>query len=588
MPNPQRDQDRRLAEALRDQRPGAVAHIYNSYGPRLFDYAEALLDDRDLAVEAVRAALLVTRTKELPDDTRFRAWLYSLVRDECLSRLGKRPRPRAEPPAPPPPRLEPGRLVFHYAMDDLERELADLKHHHGLAIIEVAEILGITLQQAAELEANTPTPEEPPTPPPAPALSAAPSTPPAASTRPATPDAPAAPTAPAPAHQVKPDTPAAVPARPSAPAAAKASAQAAEQAASAQPAKPSASAAASGRPATPDVPAPASTPPTVPAAAQPAKPNTTAAASAQAAEPSAPPATSTRSATPGVPAPATPTASVPAHPVKPGTPAAASAQPSASAAKSSGKRGAFVGGRAKSQGTAPAGVKAGADLSRHSDDVQVAPLGHGRVMMRSDGRRKKLVGATAGAAGVVVLAAGALSLMVLQPFSNEGGGAIGPQSAGGGRTPDTRFETPTSPPPVSPGQKPSSAPSAKPKDSAPPQSRPQTKPSKRKKAPPPRNARATGTLRVSDGSCRGIAAPISRSCTLSLTAVGGAVRWSVAGVNPGIARVSAGGGGTLASGRSTTVTVTIRPTVICYARGFGSATVSFAPGGSARVSYTCW
>ncbi|MCP9965853.1 hypothetical protein LUX57_12580 [Actinomadura madurae] len=53
-------------------------------------------------------------------------------------------------------------------------------------------------------------------------------------------------------------------------------------------------------------------------------------------------------------------------------------------------------------------------------------------------------------------------------------------------------------------------------------------------------------------------------------------------------RISAGGGGTLESGRSAPVAVTVRPTVLCYIGGRGSGTVSFSPGGTAAVTYTCW
>jgi hypothetical protein len=66
------------------------------------------------------------------------------------------------------------------------------------------------------------------------------------------------------------------------------------------------------------------------------------------------------------------------------------------------------------------------------------------------------------------------------------------------------------------------------------------------------------------------------------------VKWSVTSVRDRAGRISAGGSGTLAAGRSTSVAVTVRPTVLCYIGGRGSGTVSFSPGGTATVSYTCW
>ncbi|HEX2315818.1 MAG TPA: hypothetical protein VHJ17_18885, partial [Thermomonospora sp.] len=97
-----------------------------------------------------------------------------------------------------------------------------------------------------------------------------------------------------------------------------------------------------------------------------------------------------------------------------------------------------------------------------------------------------------------------------------------------------------------------------------------------------------GRLVISDNDCQRVVAPISRTCHIRLTAVGGPVRWAVSSVNSSLARMSASGSGLLSAGRSTTVAVTVKPTVSCYARGFGNGSVRFAPGGVASVSYTCW
>ncbi|MGI5327639.1 hypothetical protein [Actinomadura nitritigenes] len=98
-----------------------------------------------------------------------------------------------------------------------------------------------------------------------------------------------------------------------------------------------------------------------------------------------------------------------------------------------------------------------------------------------------------------------------------------------------------------------------------------------------------GRLAVSDGGCHGLGvAGLPRSCPVRLTAVGGTVRWAVASVRSRGGRVSASGAGTLKAGRSTTVTVVVRPTVLCYIGGGGGGSVAFSPGGTATVSYTCW
>lgn len=109
-------------------------------------------------------------------------------------------------------------------------------------------------------------------------------------------------------------------------------------------------------------------------------------------------------------------------------------------------------------------------------------------------------------------------------------------------------------------------------------------PAKKREAPAGR-----GRLSVDDGACHGVrAAGLPTRCYIRLTAVGGRVKWSVSSVRDRAGRISAGGGGTLASGRSTSVAVTVRPTVFCYIGGRGSGTVSFSPGGTATISYTCW
>ncbi|MGP4023402.1 hypothetical protein [Actinomadura sp. 3N407] len=98
-----------------------------------------------------------------------------------------------------------------------------------------------------------------------------------------------------------------------------------------------------------------------------------------------------------------------------------------------------------------------------------------------------------------------------------------------------------------------------------------------------------GRLSVDDGNCRGVrAAGLPTRCEIRLTARDGAVKWSVSSVRSRDARISADGGGRLAAGRSTSVTVTVRPKVLCFLDGRGGGTVSFAPGGTATVTYTCW
>lgn len=90
--------------------------------------------------------------------------------------------------------------------------------------------------------------------------------------------------------------------------------------------------------------------------------------------------------------------------------------------------------------------------------------------------------------------------------------------------------------------------------------------------PPP----AAGTLLVSGCSMHG-----SHSCTVTVTASGGPVNWSVTGTSGG---VSAGGGGYLNAGESAGVTAS-RDGGWCW--GHHSGSVSFSSGASASVDWNC-
>jgi DNA-directed RNA polymerase specialized sigma24 family protein len=94
--------------------------------------------------------------------------------------------------------------------------------------------------------------------------------------------------------------------------------------------------------------------------------------------------------------------------------------------------------------------------------------------------------------------------------------------------------------------------------------------------PPPPAQPAPGTLAVSGCTMHG-----SRSCTVTVSAQGGPVNWSVTGVRGGI---SASGGGSLEAGQSTGVRVT-RDADLCL--GSGSGSVSFSSGASAGVTWYC-
>ncbi|MFI0357162.1 hypothetical protein [Actinomadura sp. 9N407] len=209
-------------------------------------------------------------------------------------------------------------------------------------------------------------------------------------------------------------------------------------------------------------------------------------------------------------------------------------------------------------GSAPtlASRSAGTNASRASGAVQRAgAVALGRL------HRARLTVLAAGTAAAVVLT----GLLVIAQSPDDG-----PPPAGIAAAPRT-----SAPPPApSPSKSPEAEKTKKPEKKKP-----------RKKARPAVAKR--GRLAIGDSGCRGLGvAGLGGSCSVRLTARGGPVRWSVSSVDG--RGVSASGGGSLAAGKSTTVTVTVRPSIGCYARGGGSGSVSFAPGGSASVSFTCW
>lgn len=144
----------------------ALARLVDAYAARLFDYCHALLRDQDQAARALHAALLAAyaHAGRLTDPASFRAWLYALVRNECLRRLRdpRRPAERREAPEVEDVfldedersrRLATRRLV-HAALGDLrgpERESLDLLLRHGLDVAEIGAVLDLPAPRAAEL-----------------------------------------------------------------------------------------------------------------------------------------------------------------------------------------------------------------------------------------------------------------------------------------------------------------------------------------------------------------------------------------------------------------------------------------------------
>jgi RNA polymerase sigma factor (sigma-70 family) len=183
------------------------------------------------------------------------------------------------------------------------------------------------------------------------------------------------------------------------------------------------------------------------------------------------------------------------------------------------------------------------------------------------------------AAAAVVLIVGAV--MWLAPSGSKG--EQKESSSAPGAVPSEPGDSPSNVAPVESGLPPTPSPSTSSKSPTPTHTpsahstttRASSRPTTKAPAPPPK----PGTLSLS--GCR---IPSNRrSCTITLTAQGGSVNWRVTGTSD--RAFSASGSGTLAAGQSTGVTVTVSRGGICF--GGGSGSVSFSPGGSASVSYSC-
>lgn len=165
-PNLDRLADRRLALALRAGDADAMAQLYDGYADRLYDYCHALLRDQRAAAGALHDAFVAAQMHigRLEQPERFRGWLYAIVRNECLRRLydPARPAERQEAPEVEDPfldlderaRREEARQLLHSALSGLngrQREAVDLELRHQLDIQELAGVLGVSPEQAAEL-----------------------------------------------------------------------------------------------------------------------------------------------------------------------------------------------------------------------------------------------------------------------------------------------------------------------------------------------------------------------------------------------------------------------------------------------------
>ncbi|WP_301174453.1 RNA polymerase sigma factor [Actinomadura geliboluensis] len=165
-PSFDRADDERLAQALAAGDPSALIQVMDRYAARLYDYCHALLRDQEQAAGALHDALIAAyaHVSVLREPDRFRAWLYALVRNECMRRLRDPNRPAERRGAPEVEegfldeaelaRRQEARRLVHSALATLrgrERESIDLMLRHGLDTFEVGCVLGLDGQESTDL-----------------------------------------------------------------------------------------------------------------------------------------------------------------------------------------------------------------------------------------------------------------------------------------------------------------------------------------------------------------------------------------------------------------------------------------------------
>ena len=147
-----------------DQR--ALGDIYERYGDRVYDLCFAMLRSGDDAADAYQDTFLTAANKldQLRDTERLRSWLYSVARNQCRARLRARKRSTPVDDAG----VDIGTEVDMTAdlgrdelrtllteasagLNEREREVLDLHMRHELEGEELADALGVSVQNAYKL-----------------------------------------------------------------------------------------------------------------------------------------------------------------------------------------------------------------------------------------------------------------------------------------------------------------------------------------------------------------------------------------------------------------------------------------------------
>ena len=155
--------DSEVAASIESDRSGELPEAYDRYADPLYKYCLAFLGDPAEAADAVQDTFVIAaaRLVDLREPSRLRAWVYAVARSECL-RIMPPGRPMfasAQAPyvmagvANADEDTERARLrdLLDAATAGLapgEREVIELELRHGLAVAEVASVVGVSRARA--------------------------------------------------------------------------------------------------------------------------------------------------------------------------------------------------------------------------------------------------------------------------------------------------------------------------------------------------------------------------------------------------------------------------------------------------------
>ena len=148
-------------------RSGGLTEAYDRYADPLYKYCLAWLGEPTEAAGAVRdtfviaAARAAARLVDLREPNRLRAWLYAVARNECqrITRPGRPVFASAQAPDATAADAYAGEDAERARLLDAatrgltpdEREVIELELRHGLALAEVAAVVGVSGRQANAL-----------------------------------------------------------------------------------------------------------------------------------------------------------------------------------------------------------------------------------------------------------------------------------------------------------------------------------------------------------------------------------------------------------------------------------------------------